>query len=314
MRWGFVPVVAIAITTVACDDDGTAAGDARLDGVEVVVGSKEFGEQELLGEMFVQAFDAAGADVVDATGTGGTTATRAALEAGEIDAYVEYGTTGWFEILGRTEPPPEDPDEVREAVAESDEASGVVWLGRSPFNDSYGFALSPELAAANRADRYNVEAFDLDALADHLDRHADAQLCVAPEFRDRPDGLRQFEEGTGFDVPDEQLVVLAGPAEVVRGLVSGRCDAGEVFTTSGLLDEFGLTLVADPGIFFGYHASLTMRDDVHRRAPEEFAQLADAVLAPLTQERMIELNGRVAGGEPVDRVALDHLRRFDVVG
>jgi len=89
---------------------------------------------------------------------------------------------------------------------------------------------------------------------------------------------------------------------------------GEMFTTSGLIAEYDLTLVADPGVFFTYNASLTVRSDVYESAPGAFAALAEGVLTPLTQTRMIELNSLVAAGEPVEDVALEHLRHFDVVG
>ncbi len=312
MRRGLALASALVLAAAACDD--APVSDAPLAGVEVVVGSKEFPEQQLLGAMFVQAFEATGADVVDATGTGDTAATRAALLADEIDAYVEYNTTGWVELLGRTDPPPEDPADLTAAVADLDAANGVVWLGRAPFDNTYGFALSPELAADTRADRYRVDAFDLQSLAEYLDEESGARVCVAPEFRDRPDGLWRFEELTGFTVPADQLVLFDRAADIARALFVGRCDVGEVFTTSGLIDEFELTLVADPGVFFTYNASLTVREDVYERAPDTFERLAEAVLAPLTQARMIELNRRVAAGEPIEDVALDHLRRVDLVG
>lgn len=305
--------LAMATTVVACSDVQPTARDTSLDDVQIVVGSKDFSEQRLLGAMFALAFQSAGADVVDATGTGGTEATRAALLAGEIDAYVEYNTTGWVELLGRSGPPPEDPADITAAVAELDAANGVEWLGRSPFSNTYGFALSSRLADDTRADRYNVEAFDLASLARYLEQHGDTRVCVTPEFRDRPDGLQRFEEHTGVVVSADQLVPLEGPADVARGLGVGACDVGEVFTTSGLIDEYGLTLVADPGVFSTYNASLTVRETVYRRAPDAFSRLAERVLTPLTQERMSELNRRVSGAESVDDVAFDYLRRFGIV-
>jgi len=222
-RRGLVLAVAFAVALVACGGaDAPDDADASLAGVEVVFGSKEFAEQELLGSMFIQALDARGADVTDATGTGGTLETRAALLAGTIDAYVEYDTTAWFELLGRSDSPPEDPEEITAAVAALDLANDVVWLGRSSFDNTYGFALSPRLADDNRADRYQVESFDLDALADLLEDESDLVVCVAPEFRDRPDGLERFETATGFEIPDDQLVTLEQPSAVERGLLTGR--------------------------------------------------------------------------------------------
>lgn len=305
-------VAVVAVVLAACGE-GTSDGN-RLAGVEVVVGSKQFAEQELLGSMFVQALEARGADVTDATGTGDTAETRAALLAGTIDAYVEYDTTAWFELLGRSDPPPPDPPDITAAVAELDLANGVVWLGRSAFDNAYGFAVGPSLAEDLRADRYRVESFDLDGLAALLAAEGDLVVCVAPEFRARPDGLARFEAATGFSVPDERLRTLDTTADVADGLLTGRCDVGEVFTTSGLVDANGLLLVRDSGVFAPYHAALTVRLDVYEQAPTALRELAEQILRPLTQDRMIDLNRRVIEGESVEDVALDHLRRFDIVG
>jgi len=311
-------LVALALgagTLTACGDDAAIdRSGEQLAGIEVVVGSKEFAEQELLASMFVQAFRAQGAEVTAAAASGGTAATRAALLDREIDAYVEYGTTAWFEPLGQTAEPPDDPEDLTAAVSELDETNGVVWMGRSSFDNTYGFALGPELADDERTDRYRVDGFDLDDLADLLADERDVLVCVAPEFRDRPDGLTRFEAATGFDVPADRLVTVADTVDVVDGLLTGRCDVGEVFTTSGLIARHDLALVDDDGVFAAYHASLTMRADVHDEAPETFREIAEDVLTPLTQRRMIELNRRVAAGEPIDEVARDHLLRFGVVG
>jgi osmoprotectant transport system substrate-binding protein len=157
--------------------------------------------QYVLSEILIQALVARGAEVVDMTDTGDTPTTRAALLAGEIDMYWEYNSTGWVEHLGNTEPA-EDGEDLTEDVADADRSAiGIEWLGRSTFNDTYGFAMSPDVAEENRATRFSVEKFDLEAMAGYLEDNDDAIVCVEPEFPGRDDGLVLFESTTGYEVP-----------------------------------------------------------------------------------------------------------------
>ena len=83
---------------------GEAGNKVSLSGLEITVGSKEYTEQLILGQIAIQALEAAGATVIDRTGLAGTDAAREALESGEIDAYWEYTGTGWVVHLGHEEP------------------------------------------------------------------------------------------------------------------------------------------------------------------------------------------------------------------
>src|SRR5690606_7975226 len=86
------PVAALSAASmalVACSSEG-----------EITVGSKEFTEQHILGQMMVIALEDAGYDVNDETGLQGTSVVRNALEAGDVDLYWEYTGTAWGEILG----------------------------------------------------------------------------------------------------------------------------------------------------------------------------------------------------------------------
>src|SRR3712207_2031262 len=106
-----------------------------LTGLEITVGSKEFTEQLILGQIAIQALENAGATVRDRTGLAGTEAAREALESGEIDAYWEYTGTAWITHLGETEPIPDPQDQYR-AVADRDlEENGIRWLPPAPANN-----------------------------------------------------------------------------------------------------------------------------------------------------------------------------------
>ena len=101
-RFGRFAVAAAALVVLplaACgDDNGESSGgdtaaadsplaDADLSGVSLSVGSKDFDEQLILGNMLADAFEAAGADVDRKINLGGTNVARAALLSGEIDSY-----------------------------------------------------------------------------------------------------------------------------------------------------------------------------------------------------------------------------------
>ncbi len=181
-------------------DDG-ALEEYDLSGIDITVGSKDFTEQLVLGEMIAQAFEAAGANVNNQVNLGGTEVNRAALLSGDIDTYAEYNGTGWTVHLGN-EDPVDDPEQLTEMVAEADlEENGIRWLGRSEFNNTYGFAVNQDFVDANGVPT-------LQDMADFLEANPDATVCMESEFPDRPDGLVLFEEATGFEIPSDQISIL----------------------------------------------------------------------------------------------------------
>ncbi len=100
------------------------------------VGSKEFTEQLLLGQMTVLLLEDAGFEVRDNTGLGGTMLVREALEGSEIDVYWEYTGTGWMAHLGH-EDPITDPEECYQKVKQEDLGNGIAWLDYTEFNNTY---------------------------------------------------------------------------------------------------------------------------------------------------------------------------------
>lgn len=306
-------LMTLSLVAAGCGDSGDEASSTDFEGVSVVVGSKNFTEQFVLSEILLQALAARGADVTDNTDTGDTSGTRAALLGGEIDAYWEYNSTGWVEHLGNGARPDPDGEALTEAVAEADRsANQIEWIGRSSFNDTYGFVSSPTIADETAATRFSVEAFDLEAMADYLRDNEDTIVCVEPEFPDRADGLVLFEQETGFEVPSDRLRVFDDAGDVYGAVADGACDFGEVFTTDGRIDALGLTVVVDPGVFYVYNVSLNIPSDVYQQAPEAFDDLVDDILSPMSQTRITELNRRVSDGESLAEVAADYLATFGI--
>lgn len=298
-------VSALALTGCGSDSQeasgGGLAGEYDLSGIPVAVGSKDFDEQLILGEMMAQALQAAGADVDNKVNLGGTNVARAALEAGQIDVYMEYNGTGWTVHLGQ-EDPSFDSDQLTAAVREQDLAeNGIVWVGQSPFNNTYGFATGPAVTEANGG------AYSLQTMMEYVRDNPEATVCMESEFPDRPDGLILTETATGIDLPDNQQRIL-DTGVIYTETAAGNCTFGEVFTTDGRIPALDLTLVEDPGVNILYNVSATFREETFNQAPEAFEAITNAILAPLDNEEMAKLNAQVsAEGEDPAQVARQYL-------
>src|SRR3712207_375805 len=126
---------------------GSEAGEqVSLSGAEFTVGSKEFTEQLVLGQIAIQALKNARATVEAQTGLAGTDATRQALTSGKIDMYWEYTGTGWITLLGHEEPISNSQKQY-EAVAREDlKKNQIRWLKPAPANNTFAIAVRSEAA------------------------------------------------------------------------------------------------------------------------------------------------------------------------
>ena len=269
-----------------------------LRGAEFTVGSKEFTEQLVLGQIAIAALEAAGAEVEDETGLAGSVTARRALTSGEIDMYWEYTGTAWIVYLNETEPLPSSRAQYQAVAARDRARNGIAWLPFAPFNNTYAIA-----ARAADAPRLGVRSIsDLARLA--RARPRDATICVGEEFRSRDDGLPGLEDAYGFDLPDERIFKL-DEGLVYEQLAGGeRCNFGSVFATDGRIERLGLTLLRDDRRFFPrYNPALNVRADVARANPS-LRSLFGAIAARLDDATMRRLNGQVdVDGEAPDRVA-----------
>jgi osmoprotectant transport system substrate-binding protein len=301
--------LAMGLALAGCGDDGGSGGGGssdRLDGVSVTVGSKDFTENILLGEMYAQALANEGADVDKQINLGGTSVNRDALTSGDIDVYPDYNGTGWTVFLGN-EDPSQDPQELYDVTAKADlEKNNIKWIGTSEFNDTYGFAANGDLAKAEGG-------FDFQKMADYLKANPDAKVCMETEFPDRPDGLVLWEDSTGYELPGSQTQIL-DTGLVYTQTADGKCDFGEVFTTDGRITALNLDLVEDPGAMILYNASFTMNNDLYEANADVYDELADKIFTGLDNDKMAELNAQVdVEGNPAERVAEDYLKEIGVL-
>jgi len=302
--------VTAALLLAGCGDDAAepaggseGGGDGELAGASLAVGSKEFTESIVLGQITLAALENAGAEVDDQTGISGSATVREALEAGEIDMYWEYTGTGWVNILGNTT---EDvPEELYEAVAEADAANDVAWLEPAPFEDTYRIAVTSGFAEENDL------ATTSDAAAFIMENPDQGTVCAASEFINRDDGLPGLEEAYGFEFSE----VVELDLNLIYTQVGDTCNFAEVFSTDGRIVSNDLTILEDDMEFFvEYRGALTMRQETL----DEFPAIAD-VMAPiseaLTDEVVTMLNDQVDnGGEQPEDVATEWLEGEGLLG
>jgi len=308
---------ALTIVAAACGDDtpsetggttgaetgtGSIAEGYDFSGAQFVVGSKEFTEQLILGQITLQVLEAAGAEVTDETGLVGSTVVRKALESGEIDMYWEYTGTGWITFLKHTKPIA-DEQEQYDAVAQEDlDSNNIKWLAPAEFNNTYALAARTEAIA-------ELGTETLSDLATLVQENPDmATFCGASEFLTRDDGLPGVEQAYGFDVPESSL------AEVELGVVYAAvdkgdpCNFGEVFATDGRIAALDLTVLEDDKAFFpSYLPALNVRGEVFDQYPE-LGELFAEIAPLLDAETMRSLNAKVdVDGEFEEDVAKDWL-------
>ena len=270
-------------------------------GARFTVGSKEFTEQLVLGQITVQALKAGGALVRDATGIQGSEATREALTSGRIDMYWEY--TGTARLVHLGEDPIADPARQYAAVAAADRANGIAWLDPAPANNAFALAVRREA----RRPLGVTTISDLAGLVRRRPR--DAALCLAPEFARRPDGLRGVERAYGFRYPEDLLVSIPDEGRIYGEIERGaRCTFGEVFLTDGRIVANRLVVLEDDrNAFTTYNPCLNVRQEVLRRNPR-LEDLFDQIADKLDNDTLRSLNARVdVEGEAPDAVARSFL-------
>jgi osmoprotectant transport system substrate-binding protein len=301
-RWlALLLLVCVAFTVAACgsDDDSstdTGGGASTATGgseaaiqkkadnakTSITVGSKNFTEQKVLGEIYAQALAAAGYTVKTELNLGDEKTALKAVESGQIDAYPEYTGTALLSFFGfKADELPKDAttayDEAKKGFAEK----GLTALPPTPFTSSNEVAVTQETA-----DKYNLKTIsDLAPVASKL------TLYGSPECRQRLDCLLGLEQVYGLKFKKFVPVDIALRHEV---LSKGQADVSIVFTTDPQIKrENEVLLEDDKGMFPPYNSTLVVRDETVKEAGPDLEAVVSKVNEGLTDDAMQELNARV---------------------
>jgi osmoprotectant transport system substrate-binding protein len=266
-------------------DQAPAAGIQKNDknaSTKLVIGSKNFTEQKILGEIYAQAFEAAGYGVSTQLNLGDEKTALKALEAGDISAYPEYTGTALLSFFGYAAD--KIPKNALLAYAKAKQGfakKDLTALLPTPFTSSNEVAVTKETA-----DKYGLKKIsDLSKVASKL------TLYGSPECRQRLDCLLGLEKVYGLKFKKFVPVDIALRHEV---LSKGQADVSIVFTTDPQIKREGEVLLEDDkGMFPPYNSTLVIRNDVLQKAGPDLQKVVEQVNKGLTDEVMQELNARV---------------------
>jgi len=251
------------------------------------VGSKNFTEQLILGEIFADALEGAGIKVERKLNLGGSLVAHQALLSDEIDMYPEYTGTALINVLKA--PPMTDAKAVYDAVKQYYETKlGLTWLDPAPMNNTYVLVIRPDTAAQ----------FGLKTLSDFAKVAGQLKLGAGPEFRDREDGLPGLKQRYGIQFAEDRQFPLG-----IRysALVAHRVDAVDGNATDGLISANHLVrLVDDKHLWPPYNMAPVVRKAALQAFPTA-AGVLDKVSALIDDAVMSDMNGQVDGGKAEPR-------------
>jgi glycine betaine/choline ABC-type transport system substrate-binding protein/ABC-type proline/glycine betaine transport system permease subunit len=249
----------------------------------ITIGSKNFTEEFILGEIYAQALQAAGYKVKKQLNLGSEQIALKALKAGRVDAYPEYtGTILTSFCKVKDKDVNHDPAAAYTQAKDCMAKDGITAEKQSPFTDSNGFAVTQAKAKS---------LGNITKLSDLKGKSQDLRISGPPECQQRTDCLLGLEQTYGLKFKKFVSIDLAKRHEVIK---NGQTDVGEVFTTDGQIKADNLVLLKDDKqLFPPYNVSLLAKTSVADAAGPDFSKTIDLVTTGLTLPVMQELNSRV---------------------
>ncbi|HEY6761181.1 MAG TPA: glycine betaine ABC transporter substrate-binding protein [Baekduia sp.] len=270
-------------STAAADTNVIQSNPDNANTPTITVGSKNFTEQFILGEIYAQALKAAGYKVKKQLNLGSEQIALKALNSGQVDAYPEYtGTILTSFCKVKDAEVSHDPDQAYEQAKACMAKKNITALKQSPFTDSNGFAVTQDTAQ---------KLGNITKLSDLKAKAPTLRVSGPPECEQRQDCLLGLEKVYGLKFKKFVSIDIAKRHEVLK---NGQTDVGEVFTTDGQIKANNLVLLQDDKqLFPPYNATLLAKTPVVQKAGPDFTKTVDLVTSGLTLPVMQELNSRV---------------------
>jgi glycine betaine/choline ABC-type transport system substrate-binding protein len=295
-------VLCLGLALVACggDDESSSGGGGsssgsggsetsgteikKIDGAEgksITVGSKNFTEQFVLGEIYSQALEAAGFTVKKQLNLGSELLAYKALQAGKVDAYPEYTGTALTSFFGvKTADVPRDAQKAYEDAKAGFAKKQITALAPTPFENTYRLGMTKDGAA---------KAGDPKTISDLSDKASELSISGFPECKQRQDCLLGVEDTYGLKF--KKFVTSEQKYQV---LDSGDADVAFIFTTDGDLASGKYVILDDDKKFFPpYNITFAIRQEALDTIGTEGQKVIEDVQKPLTEKVMQELNARV---------------------
>lgn len=293
-----IAVLGASLFIVSNDDRAVAQGATKP---TVKIGSKNFTEQLLIGEIYALLLEEHGYKVDRKLNLAGTFVAHQALVHGEIDLYPEYTGTGLFNMLNLE--PMSDPEAVYNVVKQGyEERWNLTWLDPAPMNNTQAIAVTRETA----------EQYDMYTLSRMAELAPELVMAAVPEFTERPDGLEGLQQlYGGFEFKAVRLVDFGIKYRV---LLAGQADVTVAFGTDGEIIGHDLFIVEDDkGLWPPYEVAPVIRQELLAQTPE-VADILNSVQPHLTDATAQRLNWEVDGNKrEYTRVAREFLQGLGLI-
>jgi osmoprotectant transport system substrate-binding protein len=246
----------------------------------VTLGTKDFPEEFILGELYKQALEAQGFTVNLKKNIGSTEIIDKALTSGEIDGYPEYlGVT--VAVVARKNVVAKSAEETYTLAKDFYEGRGQALSEQTPFFDVDAIGTNKAFADEN----------GLKTVAD-LKKLPSFTVGARPEFKDRFQGLKGMREEYGLT--NAKFVQLA-QGITYQALDSNDVDTINVFSTDAQLASGKYVILEDPKGIFGYQNVALVIDQKKLAAlgGDQFMGIINQVNALLTNDAIIAMNKAV---------------------
>jgi osmoprotectant transport system substrate-binding protein len=289
----------LALFAAACGDDEAdqeASVQPQGEELNVTLGTKDFTESVIVGELYRQALEFKGYNVALHKDIGPTEVIDKELQSGKIDGYPEYLGVAVTVAAGQAN--------AGSTAEETYERAKDFYAGR-------GQAISEQSSFENvdaiATTQFFAQKRGLATIGD-LAELSSVTLGARPEFESREQGLAGARRVYGLDnVKFEELPI----GKQYRALDRNEIDAANVFTTDGQLGSGSYKVLDDDKRVFGFqHVALVIDEDkLDQLGGRKFMRIIDDVNARLTTSAMIEMNRDVdVDGEEPAVVAAQFLR------
>jgi osmoprotectant transport system substrate-binding protein len=248
----------------------------------IVVGGKNFTEQQLMAEMTSELLEAKGFSVVKKDGMG-SSVLRQAQENGQVDVYWEYTGTSLItfnKINDRL-----STDETYKKVKDLDAAKGLVWLDPSRANNTYAFAM-------NQDEAKKLGISTLSDLAKAVKAGKTLTFACNSEFYARPDGLRPLQKTYGFEFSQDEVKRMDSGL-TYQALKDRQVNIALVFATDGRVPAFNFVILKDDKGYFPSYALTPVIRKATLDANPKLGPILNALSAKLDVPTMARLNASV---------------------
>ena len=278
---GSLAALVAALGALALTAQSSVAGLPGTGKPAVVIGDKNFAEENILGALYADALKAQGYSVTLKDNIGSSEITWTALRHNQIQLYPEYTGEILSTIGGLTTTPTSATAAYHQAAAYAGKY-GLKLLNPTPFYDSDALAVTAAYAKANH----------LTTISDLKKLGTKVVLGAAPTFATRFEGLLGLKKDYGINPTFKPIAIGLG----YTALNTGKVNVQDVFTTDGQLAAKGkYVILTDPQHVFGYQNVVpVVQSKILAKEGPQFAATLNKVDALLTFKAMQQMNKAVS--------------------